>query len=427
MSLDVFQQVFSLSLASNAINDQTGTQANLQAALTVLLDLVVPAVGDWKVVWGPVVWKNDPDDTETGPDNSWYIAYNPSLTFDDGSVHPTYVVAVAGTANNSMYAWVGQNFAVNSVADFNQWVAGGISKPPVPVDSKDVTTDGTYVAIGAVKAAHNLLTFPAPPSTASAGTSLLEFLRSKEGVSKARVVFTGHSLGGALSPTLALALVSSGTLHAAQGTGAGVLAYPSAGASPGNRGLADLFAATLPARRSPGSEVGGYQVWNLNLVNILDIVPQAWCIHPSESPDQNLDNIPPIYGKPVVLLVVGAVFLAKVQAFRSGTIYIPIQSHLVTGTRPEAPPTTIEEFLKEAMPQHVEFYIKLLGITLPTVNESFWREYGLVEKTESQKLLEFPIIANVEWAAEHPEEVQTAIDAEKAREPAVAAALAIKE
>ncbi|KAH7882545.1 hypothetical protein F5I97DRAFT_1931092 [Phlebopus sp. FC_14] len=416
MSLDVFQQVFSLSLAANAVNNYTGTQANLQAALTVLVSKALPAVGDWNVVWGPVVWKNDPDNAQTGPDNSWYIAFNPALTFEDGSVHPTYVVAIAGTANKSTYAWTHENFAVNSVADFNQWVAGGINNSPEPVKAKDIVPGAVYVAIGTIKAVHTLLTFPAPPGTASAGTSLLDFLSQIEGVDTDRVVFTGHSLGGALSPTLALSLVTSGVLPPS-----GVLAYPSAGASPGNRGFADLFAATLPARQSPSSGTGGYQVWNLNLANTLDIVPQAWCAVPSLSPHQNLDNIPPIYGKPAVPLVAGAVFLAKVQAFQSGTIYTPIQSHLVSGTPPVAPPTTIQEFLQEAMPQHGEFYIKLLGITLPTVKESFSREYGLVEKTQSQKLLEYPVIANVEWAAEHPEEVQTAIDAEKASDPAAVA------
>ncbi|KAH7882512.1 hypothetical protein F5I97DRAFT_1969907 [Phlebopus sp. FC_14] len=397
MSLDAFQQVYSLSRTSNMVNGYIGTQAHLQATLTDSVHAYVPTIGDWKIVWGPVVWKDQPNIPITGPDNSWFVAYNPSFTFEDGSVHPTYVVAIAGTASYSLYGWTQENFAVGTIVDFNKWVAEGISKAPEAVWPKDITTDGTYVSMGTIKAVHTLLTFPAPPGTAAAGSSLLQFLSTLNDSSQARVVCTGHSLGGALSPTLALTLVSSGTFQAALGPSPGVLAYPTAGASPGNRSFADLFAKTLPARKSPGSELGGYQVWNLNIANSLDVVPQAWCIMPEHSLAQNVDNIPTIY-----------------------PLHSSLQHHLVSGVRPEAPPMTIIEFLNLASPQHTTFYLELLGVPEPEVSKTVVRQYGLVEKAENEKRLGIPVIGNVEYAAEHPTEVQNAVSEAIAKNPALA-------
>ncbi|KAF9219621.1 hypothetical protein BS17DRAFT_386584 [Gyrodon lividus] len=329
MSFDSFQQVFGLSFCSNLVNDQKGTEDNLQRALQGALTHLLPTYGEWTTVWGPTVWKFKPAEANTGPENSWFVGYNPRLTYADGSVHPTYVVAVAGTPANSGYAWAQENFAVNSVVDFIAWVKAGTSNPPQAVMPKDIVPGTPYAAMGTVRAVQTLLTKRAPEGSASAGSTLVDFLAQLKVSDATRIVFTGHSLGGALAPTLALSLVSSGTVPAPS-----ALTYPSAGPSPGNRGFADLFASTFPAQRYPGSETGGYQVWNLNIVNSLDIGPQAWCAIKSLSPEQNLDNIPPIYGRPVLPLILGITLLLKIQACSTAHCVLPHTASCTAANHP---------------------------------------------------------------------------------------------
>ncbi|KIK96762.1 hypothetical protein PAXRUDRAFT_825617 [Paxillus rubicundulus Ve08.2h10] len=407
MSFDSFQQVFALSLYSNLVNGQKGIEDDLQRALQYALAQELPKFGNWSTVWGPTVWKFKPADENTGPDNSWFVGYNPSLAYADGSIHPTYVVAIAGTPLRSNYAWFQENLAVNRVADFNAWVASGFGNPPEVTMPKDIVPSTPYTSIGTVNALHTLLTKHAPLGSGSAGITLLDFLVNLDRSNSPRVVFTGSSLGAALASTLALSLVLAGVVPASS-----ALTYLTAGPSPGNRIFADLFASTFPAQRFPGSEAGGYQVWNLNIVNSLDIVPQAWCVIKSLSPEQNLGNIPGIYGPPPLPLIQGITLLLKIFAFSSGVIYIPLQSHILDGVPPASPPATLAEFLDVAfVQQHIGFYVALLRVSLPTLTQ--FESFGLVKKTEAEHRYEYPIIGNLEYAVEHPEDTQRAIDDQK--------------
>ena len=399
LKTEVFRQVFALSAASNLVGNYKGTQSYLQSCLEAELPSIVDEIsGQWKVVWGPVVWKDQPDNSETGPDNSWFVARNPSVVFDDGSTHDTYVVAIAGTATYSMYGWTTENLAVDRVVDFPTWVEGGITRPPVTVNPEDVDLDGTYAANGTTATVHNLLTLP---NTAdSAGPTLYEFLSRIPGSSTTRIVFTGHSLGGALSPTMALALVKSGALNVEASV------YFTAGASPGNGNFANLFAQTFPASQCSDVE---YAVWNTNIINSLDIVPQAWCAKRKQSPAQNLNNIPPIYGLPVIPFIAIAIFFLKYQANCSGIVYVPLQSRIIPGTRPSATPKEVLEFLNVALENHGAFYRRLFGIDsmAPVIRAS----YGLVEKSEEEKLLGIPVIGSIEWGNEHRDDADAAVAA----------------
>ena len=75
----------------------TREQASLQKALQLGLTSILPVVPGWEIAWGPVVWKNEPDEATTRPDNSWYTANHPKLRFEDGSVHGAHVIAIPGT------------------------------------------------------------------------------------------------------------------------------------------------------------------------------------------------------------------------------------------------------------------------------------------------------------------------------------------
>ena len=161
---------------------------------------------------------------------------------------------------------------------------------------------------------HTALTDPSS-GAASASLTLHEFLSGIPASSLTRLVFTGHSLGGVLSPTLALALVTSGALKAE------ALVYPIAGPSPGNGSFANLFSHE-------------YAVWNTNIINSLDIVPQVWCTKPEDSPSQNLDNISPIYGSPVLPTIEWGIAFLRAKANLVDTVYMPLQSRIISGGSP---------------------------------------------------------------------------------------------
>ena len=355
MALDIFQQVFSLSLAANWVNVVDGNQASLQRAFQLALASEVPLIGaGWQLVWGPVVLKTAADNDQTGPENSCYVAFHPRLRFEDGSLHPTYVVAVAGTPKTSLNVWK-KNLAVHTVTDIRAWVAGGVRNCPEVVPKRDIKLGGAYIASGTVKTVHSLLTTAPPKGAASAGTTLLDFITANIGKrASPRFIATGYSLGGAVAPSLALSLVLAGYIPPDH-----TLTYPIAGPSPGSSGLTDLFVQIFPPRYCGRAS---YQGWNLNLVNKLDVVPQAWCISQLVSPEQNLGNVPAIYGKPTMNLVRHATRLAKSWSAISCVLYKPLPGRYFSGTRPAYTPNKLTEFMKIARQQHEEAYFQEVGV-----------------------------------------------------------------
>ena len=217
--------------------------------------------------------------------------------------------------------WINQNFAVNTVADFSAWVAGGIQNSPVAVPAGSTVPGTPCITTGTVNAVHFLPTTAAPEGTFRAGTTLLDFVKDVDKSRNDRFIATGHSLGGAFSPSLALALVSSGVIP-----GDSTLTYPSAGPSPGNAGSTELFVKIPSHRQSDTAK--NYQGWNLNPVNTLDILPQAWCPFKSVSQKQNLGNIPTIYGEPALDIIVGITVVFTLHALSSGAVSFPSRASI---------------------------------------------------------------------------------------------------
>lgn len=266
------QQVYCLSSASNAVGSKKGTEADLQQAMDGALSSKLPHItGDWQVSWGPRVYKPDPE--ESGPvENVWFAAVS--------EAQKLVVVAVSGTAPPSIKDWL-DDLDVESVVDFGDWVrswsatAEGVPQPKV--DKRPNTLRNSYIAHGTATGVYNILSNTDPKT----GTHVWEYLLDLS--PEYTVIFTGHSMGGAISPTLGLGLATANMIGTKK-----VYIMPSAGPSPGNKNFVAAYRALFPPiPRGPG--VSDYGQLNTDFYNTNDIVPQAWSVVPTD--DRNLHRI----------------------------------------------------------------------------------------------------------------------------------------
>jgi Lipase (class 3) len=399
---NIFQQVATLSIISNVLFQQTGDQDTLQGQCVTDLQTYLPfsgqsntpnpavtdAIGNWQVVWGPMIWKDEPNDASTPASNVIYVAQATGISASPLQ-STVYVVAIAGTplSSESYDLWV-EDAGVTQVVNLNNWLGETTwptvanlgnnpnTSPPQPQAVPKLAllnSSDPYVALGTASGVYNLLsnTPPAPtqsqPSPLKVGTNLMAFLAGITDSSS--IIFTGHSLGGALAPVLAYVLQKESYLN---NTG-GVYVYPTAGPSPGNAQFAADFASTFPVTSGYG-----YQVWNSVIYNTLDIVPCAWCVEVTNP--RNLGAIPTIYGQlsaDTAVEVSNAITLAEAKE-NLQLEYIPLQGTPFWGTYQtyftnlsnsptmvSYPPSSVGEFMQEALYQHMLAYANYFNISLP--------------------------------------------------------------
>ncbi|EHQ24931.1 lipase family protein [Mucilaginibacter paludis] len=265
--MNQFQQIFAMSMISNMakelVNDTSvdSIEQAEQAMQTQLKDAIPGYLTDYglsgvSVAWGPAVYIA-PKDYSSNNNGVTATASNTMVVFNlaINSVN-TYVVAIAGTKATSVFDVVVEDGQVVSTVKWAFGSPGGLN-PKISTG----TNDGVNI----------LLYEMTDPST---GLSISDFFAGDNiNVATNSVVVTGHSLGGALAPALALALFgTAATVNPALLQAANV--YATAGPDIGNKDYVQYFTQSFKAT-GPGTNPV-WQQFNCKIWNSLDVVPQAW-------------------------------------------------------------------------------------------------------------------------------------------------------
>ena len=362
-SYDINQQVFTLSYLSNAAAGLKGDASQLEQRFTTRAtqfladDRIRGMIGDWSIAWGPVVFEfcDDParlvekafcaaiDKATERATNAAFIARR------KGAGGDTYVLGIAATNFISGFDWLVEDAGVRRT---KKWTFG-----QVPKGLKPRISFGTATGI-------KILMSLKDPAT---GQTIEQFLDQAASKNNALYI-AGHSLAGALSPTLALAYFNEdAALDKSEWKSVEV--YPSAGATPGNGDFSKLFSKIFPVTQS-GSQP--YSLWNADIWNSLDVVPHAWneggpiLFHKPGT----LAEVPVLYGDDLDLLgkatVLNLVEGARLLALGNHYTSIPPRepqpvAGRLTGTLTDKV-VTFKDFLGQMVYQHVDAYAKLIGI-----------------------------------------------------------------
>jgi len=181
----------------------------------------------------------------------------------------------------------------------------------------------------------------------AAGVTLQRFLAAAVAEAKApvEVCVTGHSKGGALSPTLALWLADTQGEAVPQEErwdpkrNATVYAYSFAGPTAGNGAFVQHFNAVLGDR-------------SYRIANKLDVVPHAWAT-------KGLQEIPTLYGLPPVEQQLLAGFVNELVNDVGRLDYQHVGQHVT-----ELPGvSTAGPFLEQVVHQHLDGYFEQMGLS----------------------------------------------------------------
>lgn len=251
------QSVFALSVFANAVRTTTGGDLGKVAYALISQALVnaAPTIGQWDIVWGPA--------TTSQPIGKAY-RMNTMYVARSAAHLERFVVAMAGTNPYSLLDWIIEDGFVHTQIP---WVYGLLEAPGAKIAL------GTAIGLTVQQAMRPDAGLP------GAGTTLIDFLRAaaKE---KIEIAVAGHSLGGALSPTMALWLADTQGIPLLWDPhrNATISALPTAGPTAGNGPFAAHSGRKLGERLTP-------------FYNAIDVVPQAW----REAGTPSLSAIPTLY------------------------------------------------------------------------------------------------------------------------------------
>lgn len=333
-TFDLYQQAFTLSMMANWDSGSSNKGQTVQQLENDLTAKIIAAfgssqmqglIGSWQLVWGPVVYQAENSEVA---DNVMYVAQGA-----DDNQKPVYIVAIAGTN------------PVSTDDDSEDLDVGTLAPLPNNANGEAIISLGTFNGVTNLEG----MSYPSQGSS----QTLVEYLNGL-GTTGGTLIFTGHSLGGALSPALAVDLVNYGGLETGNFTN--VYVYPTAGPTPGTSDFAAQFEETFPLTPTDSNT---YQSWNGLVWNSLDIVPHAWA-------EETLEEIPALYESnlPYSECIAVIVGLARIKVLDKG--YGQIQnSGAMAGTFNGSLPSTGNptcDFLQQAYYQHILAYFALLGV-----------------------------------------------------------------
>ncbi|NVJ14902.1 lipase family protein [Myxococcus sp. AM010] len=366
-SYDIIQTVFKLSRFSSLGESLEGSASDIQQQLGPAIDDALTKhsdqLGVWTRVWGPCVFQADKDCSGKSrvskvADQVMYVAYNASAN--------CYVVAVAGTNGNKDvdHNWYGTDCLDNNVT---VTVGFPLGINPANGENPDTRTVG-YISQGAAWGTTNLLNLQDPKTQ----KTIQSFLKDNES-SQATLIFAGHSLGGSLSPTLALWLYPD--IFAASRWGA-LYVLPTAAPSTGDQGFVNVFSAIFPPTGIRG--ITKYGFWNQVIWNQYDVVPHGWTnlmnIQPFNVPNDVVwdyvkdQSCQTLYGPLGGLfgldanLVYGAIN-AKYELLPNPNPYVRLPSQMFTPSPLPAKPSTFLDFLNTVGQQHIDAYDSFFGVS----------------------------------------------------------------
>ena len=321
------QTVFVLSMLSNLAITQTGSANRLEQYLGAHVDAHLQAsaddIGVWTRVWGPAVFQAAP--LSNVADNVMYVACNTATP-------PQYVVAIAGTNYNSAFDVLIEDFYVGKQVP---WEYG--HPPPGAAISA-----GTFAGL-------TILQFLTPGPGMPGGNQRLDDFFKTVVTQPIQIVVSGHSLGGALSPAIALWLLDTQPAWDLQ-TRATISCEPTAGPTAGNAAFARYYDQSLGSRTT--------RIWNR-----LDIVPHAWN-------QTDLSEVPALYNPAVPPDVVIDALVAAAESAASDGRYTQINAATAAldGTLNtsllDPKRWAFENYLVQAGYQHVDEYFTLLQVTI---------------------------------------------------------------
>ncbi len=321
------QKVFSLTMLAYLGTDLDGTAEQNQNTVGERLNAtfedkkIQGLIGKWETVWGPCVFQPRDEGTIA---NLMYVA----KSSQPGK--PQYVVSIAGTYPTSLYAW-GEDFAVG------KQVAWNTANPPV--------TTNAMIAKGTNQGFKNLKNMKYVGSSGVA-QSLDKFLKNEIKTKGAKVIITGHSLGGTITPTVASWLKN--TQSSWDPNGLSMLSfYTFAGVTSGNTDFANYVTK---------SQFEGMvnRVWNSK-----DLAPVIFN-------EEAMKSIPTLY-EPNIPQTLGIdAFYGLLKALANGNDYLQVQDDAKPlngkfNKRASIGLVPLVRYAKQVQYQHIEGYFALLN------------------------------------------------------------------
>lgn len=272
---------------------------------------------DWRVVWGPASF--------TFPDG--LLQDNAMFVAEQISQPGNLIVSIRGTNGAAILDWIADDLDVWTTVPWELPVGKTLGSPAA---ISRATSDALGILL------HKLVPTPGQPG---AGLALEAFLAQRTDTGL-RISITGHSLAGALAPTLALWLEQrqglAGGWDAEREARLAVVAF--AGATPGNTAFAELFDARL------GDAC-------LRIHNELDIVPHAWDA-------AGMGSVLTLYASGGISPnLIERLLIAGIQRTVHGYAQIATSHPLRWDVQQAA-----RGFLEQALLQHVRSYPTLLGV-----------------------------------------------------------------